>query len=44
MTARVLTRLRRRCLALPEAHEVEALGIRALEHHVERRMRSTALL
>jgi DNA repair protein RecO (recombination protein O) len=27
-----------------EAHEVEALGIRALEHHVERRMRSTALL
>ena len=28
----------------PEAHEVEVLGIRALEHHVERRMRSTALL
>ncbi len=27
----------------PEAHEVEALGSRALEHHVERRMRSTAL-
>ncbi len=25
-------------------HEVEQLGIRALEHHVERRMRSTALL
>jgi DNA repair protein RecO (recombination protein O) len=28
----------------PAAHEVEHLGIRALEHHVERRMRSTALL
>jgi DNA repair protein RecO (recombination protein O) len=28
----------------PEAHEVEQLGIRALEHHVERRLRSTALL
>jgi DNA repair protein RecO (recombination protein O) len=26
------------------SHEVEQLGIRALEHHVERRMRSTALL
>ena len=26
------------------SHEVEHLGIRALEHHVERRMRSTALL
>jgi hypothetical protein len=26
MTARVLTRLRRLCLALPEAHEVEAWG------------------
>ena len=26
------------------AHEVEHLGIRALEHHVERRLRSTALL
>jgi len=26
------------------AHEVEHLGIRAFEHHVERRMRSTALL
>ena len=25
----------------PAAHEVEQLGIRALEHHVERRMRST---
>jgi hypothetical protein len=25
-------------------HEVEHLGIRALEHHVERRLRSTALL
>ncbi len=25
-------------------HEVEQLGIRALEHHVERRLRSTALL
>jgi DNA repair protein RecO (recombination protein O) len=28
----------------PEAHEVEVLGIRAMEHHVERRLRSTALL
>ena len=28
----------------PAAHEVEHLGIRALEHHVERRLRSTALL
>jgi DNA repair protein RecO (recombination protein O) len=28
----------------PASHEVEHLGIRALEHHVERRMRSTALL
>jgi DNA repair protein RecO (recombination protein O) len=28
----------------PETHEIEQLGIRALEHHVERRMRSTALL
>jgi DNA repair protein RecO (recombination protein O) len=28
----------------PAAHEVEQLGIRALEHHVERRMRSTVLL
>jgi DNA repair protein RecO (recombination protein O) len=28
----------------PASHEVEQLGIRALEHHVERRMRSTALL
>ena len=28
----------------PAAHEVEQLGIRALEHHVERRLRSTALL
>jgi DNA repair protein RecO (recombination protein O) len=28
----------------PEAHEVEQLGIRAVEHHVERRLRSTALL
>jgi DNA repair protein RecO (recombination protein O) len=28
----------------PAAHEVEHLGIRAFEHHVERRMRSTALL
>ena len=26
------------------SHEVERLGIRALEHHVERRLRSTALL
>jgi DNA repair protein RecO (recombination protein O) len=26
------------------AHEVEHLGIRALEHHGERRLRSTALL
>ena len=26
------------------AHEIEHLGIRALEHHVERRLRSTALL
>ena len=26
------------------SHEVEHLGIRALEHHVERRLRSTALL
>lgn len=26
------------------AHEVEQLGIRAVEHHVERRLRSTALL
>jgi DNA repair protein RecO (recombination protein O) len=28
----------------PEMHEVEQLGIRALEHHVERRLRSAALL
>jgi DNA repair protein RecO (recombination protein O) len=28
----------------PATHEVEQLGIRALEHHVERRLRSTALL
>jgi DNA repair protein RecO (recombination protein O) len=28
----------------PATHEVEFLGIRALEHHVERRLRSTALL
>jgi DNA repair protein RecO (recombination protein O) len=28
----------------PAAHEVEQLGIRALEHHLERRMRSTVLL
>jgi DNA repair protein RecO (recombination protein O) len=28
----------------PAAHEVEHLGIRALEHHGERRLRSTALL
>jgi DNA repair protein RecO (recombination protein O) len=28
----------------PAAHEVEQLGIRALEHHVERRMRSAVLL
>ena len=28
----------------PAAHEVEHLGVRALEHHVERRMRSTVLL
>jgi DNA repair protein RecO (recombination protein O) len=28
----------------PESHEVEVLGIRAMEHHVERRLRSTALL
>jgi DNA repair protein RecO (recombination protein O) len=28
----------------PAAREVEQLGIRALEHHVERRMRSTVLL
>ena len=28
----------------PEAHEVEQLGIRAVEHHVERRLRSTTLL
>jgi DNA repair protein RecO (recombination protein O) len=28
----------------PETHEVEQLGIRALEHHGERRLRSTALL
>jgi len=28
----------------PAAQEVEQLGIRALEHHVERRMRSTVLL
>ena len=27
-----------------DTHEVEQLGIRALEHHVERRMRSAALL
>jgi hypothetical protein len=26
------------------AHEVEQLGIRALEHHVERRLRSAVLL
>ena len=30
--------------AKPATHEVEHLGIRALEHHVERRLRSTALL
>jgi DNA repair protein RecO (recombination protein O) len=30
--------------AHPAGHEVEFLGIRALEHHVERRLRSTALL
>jgi DNA repair protein RecO (recombination protein O) len=28
----------------PPTHEVEQLGIRALEHHVERRLRSAALL
>jgi len=28
----------------PESHEVEVLGIRVMEHHVERRLRSTALL
>jgi DNA repair protein RecO (recombination protein O) len=28
----------------PAGHEVEHLGIRALEHHLERRMRSTVLL
>jgi DNA repair protein RecO (recombination protein O) len=28
----------------PAAHEVEHLGIRALEHHVERRLRSAVLL
>ena len=28
----------------PAVHEVEQLGIRALEYHVERRLRSTALL
>ncbi len=28
----------------PETHEIEQLGIRAVEHHVERRLRSTALL
>jgi DNA repair protein RecO (recombination protein O) len=28
----------------PATHEVEQLGIRALEHHMERRMRSTVLL
>jgi DNA repair protein RecO (recombination protein O) len=28
----------------PSTHEVEQLGIRALEHHVERRLRSTVLL
>ncbi|HWS46613.1 MAG TPA: DNA repair protein RecO [Acidimicrobiia bacterium] len=28
----------------PETHEVEQLAFRALEHHVERRLRSTALL
>jgi DNA repair protein RecO (recombination protein O) len=28
----------------PATHEVEHLGIRVLEHHVERRMRSTVLL
>jgi DNA repair protein RecO (recombination protein O) len=28
----------------PETHEVEQLGIRAVEHHVERRLRSTTLL
>jgi DNA repair protein RecO (recombination protein O) len=28
----------------PAAHEIEHLGVRALEHHVERRMRSTVLL
>ena len=28
----------------PATHEVEHLGIRAVEHHVERRLRSTALL
>jgi DNA repair protein RecO (recombination protein O) len=30
--------------AHPATHEVEFLGIRALEHHVERRLRSSALL
>jgi len=30
--------------ANPATHEVEFLGIRALEHHVERRLRSSALL
>jgi DNA repair protein RecO (recombination protein O) len=28
----------------PAAHEIEHLGVRALEHHVERRMRSAVLL
>ena len=28
----------------PAAHEVEHLGVRALEHHVERRLRSAVLL
>lgn len=28
----------------PAAHEVEQLGVRALEHHVERRLRSAVLL
>ncbi len=54
VSADALTMLRRmlggelhRVLSEPlgaAAHEVEQLGIRALEHHVERRLRSTALL
>jgi DNA repair protein RecO (recombination protein O) len=28
----------------PASHEIEHLGVRALEHHVERRMRSAVLL